>query len=169
MASGHQQLNAIGAAGWELANIVWRPKNGADWRKDWGDALVFCIFKRVANTTHLTSERGWSAASPPAFLSGRRLRYVRRLMRGGAGGKQPNQRSTAQQLAQECQHRALRETVAVKLREGNHAQANVVIPPVSLILRSRPTSGENRHGASRTGKSIPTLTLIGLIKTAATG
>src|SRR5215467_11238424 len=36
-----------------------------------------------------------SAASPPAFLSGRRLRYVRRLMRGGAGGKQPNQRRTA--------------------------------------------------------------------------
>src|SRR5215510_8429125 len=36
-----------------------------------------------------------SAASPPAFLSGRRLRYVRRLMRGDAGGKQPNQRSTA--------------------------------------------------------------------------
>jgi hypothetical protein len=93
---GDQQLNAIGAEGWELANIVWRPKNCAGWRKDWADALVFCIFKRrVANTTDLTSERGWSAASPPAFFSGRKLRYVRRLMRGGAGGKQPNQRSTA--------------------------------------------------------------------------
>ena len=52
-------MNAIGAEGWELANIVWRPKSGAGWRKDWGDALAFCIFKRrVANTTDLTSERG---------------------------------------------------------------------------------------------------------------
>jgi Domain of unknown function (DUF4177) len=45
-----QRLNALGAAGWELANIVWRPKTEEGWRRDWGQALVFCIFKRrVAN------------------------------------------------------------------------------------------------------------------------
>ena len=45
-----QRLNALGAEGWELATIVWRPKTGDGWRRDWGHALVFCIFKRrVAN------------------------------------------------------------------------------------------------------------------------
>jgi hypothetical protein len=50
-------LNAIGAQGWELANIYRLPKSVGGWRKEWGDALVFCIFKRpVTKTTDLTEE-----------------------------------------------------------------------------------------------------------------
>ena len=46
-----EYLNALGAEGWELANIVRLPKSGDGWREEWGHALVFCIFKRrVANT-----------------------------------------------------------------------------------------------------------------------
>jgi hypothetical protein len=43
-----QWLNALGAEGWELANIytMWRPKDGYAWKSEWGQALVFCIFKR---------------------------------------------------------------------------------------------------------------------------
>jgi hypothetical protein len=41
-----QRLNALGAEGWELANIVWRPKTEEGWRRDWGQALMLCIFKR---------------------------------------------------------------------------------------------------------------------------
>jgi len=33
-------LNAIEVEGWELANIAWRPKSGAWWRKDWGVSRV---------------------------------------------------------------------------------------------------------------------------------
>jgi hypothetical protein len=38
-----QRLNALGAEGWELANVVWRPKTEEGWRRDWGQALVFCM------------------------------------------------------------------------------------------------------------------------------
>lgn len=46
-----QRLNALGAEGWELANIVWRPKTDGGWRRDWGQAFVFCIFKRPVTNT----------------------------------------------------------------------------------------------------------------------
>lgn len=52
-----QRLNSFGAHGWELANIYRLPKRVGGWRKEWGDALVFCIFKRpITKTTDLTEE-----------------------------------------------------------------------------------------------------------------
>jgi hypothetical protein len=45
-------LNAYGAEGWELANIYRLPKLAYGWRTEWGDALVFCIFKRRVANSH---------------------------------------------------------------------------------------------------------------------
>ena len=51
------RLNALGTEGWELANIVWRPKTDEGWRRDWGQAFVFCIFKRPVTNTRPKSQQ----------------------------------------------------------------------------------------------------------------
>jgi hypothetical protein len=62
-----QWMNALGAQGWELANIYRLPKSAGGWRKEWGDALVFCTFKRrVANTPDLAELEDTEEASAPS-------------------------------------------------------------------------------------------------------